>query len=155
MNRKAKGFTLLELTLVLVIITAIILIAGRYYQQANEASKVTDAVSKTRKIIEASFEWVKAEKNFRTITIDELTNENLLSDDDIQSPWSNNDFKVVGTTDSQGNYSRIKITIPSVPPSSCLSLQDSLSQQNVDTTNFNCNSASATNQTAIYPDDED
>lgn len=166
MYKKEKGFTLLELTLVLVIITAIILIAGRYYAQANEASKVAQTVSKTRRIIEASFEWVKACKTFAglpgdpdcpAISKDELINKNLLSSDDVQGSWSIDDFSVSGTTSTKNpqNYSRIKITIPDVPKTACLSLQDSLTQQNIDTSAFNCNQTNPANQTLIYPNDED
>lgn len=144
---KKKGFTLLEMVLVLLIITAIILIAGRYFQQASEASKVTEATTKIKRIIEASYEWEKVEHTFNNLDITDLTNTNLLSANDIEGPWSGT-FLLAGEA-RNGVFIKINITIPNVPKTACFALKDSLERQNIDTANFSC--TSTRDQKAAYP----
>lgn len=83
-NRK-QGVGLLEILLVLVMVALIIVMATRYYQQAQDDLKVTQAIQKIRKITEASFDWVKGQNDFTGLTNDSL--KSYLTDYDFVSPW--------------------------------------------------------------------
>ena len=131
-NKNKKGFTLLELLLVLVIVTAIILIAARYYNQATDASKMSDLTSKIRKITDASYEWVKVAKTFtskdqnnRTLSIATLKEVNLLSENDTNNPWGSS------LTVSGISSTKIQITVPLVPIKICKVIEDNLVSQNM------------------------
>lgn len=130
--RDKKGFTLLEMLLVLAIVIAIILIAGRYYTQASDSSKVSNMVSRVRRIIDASYEWEKVTKSFivkdpngSTLSIKALQQMNLLPPNDEVGPWGC-DVTVLG-----GSATSIKITITCIPMKSCLALTDNLTPQNM------------------------
>jgi Tfp pilus assembly major pilin PilA len=155
-NRNIKGFTLLETLLVLVIIISIILIAGRYYNQATEASKISTAISKIKRITEASYEWVKVAKTFdgkdpnkKTLSIQTLKDQNLLSASDDTNPWGGSALQVASVS-----ANKIRITISNVPAKVCTVLIDHLKPQNMDV--GGCSTASKTGTTVAtidYPAD--
>ena len=158
-NRNIKGFTLLETLLVLVIIIAIILIAGRYYNQATESSKLSTTISKVKKITEASYEWVKIAKTFdsfdpndpkkRTLSIQTLKDENLLSPNDDANPWGGTALQVASV-----NANKIRITISGVPTKVCTVFVDHLKPQNMDVLGCSTVSGTGTTTTTIdYPKD--
>jgi prepilin-type N-terminal cleavage/methylation domain-containing protein len=139
-----KGFTLLEMLLVLGIISVIIIIAVRYFQQGSESSKVSDAASKIRRVIEASYDYNKITHSFYSMYVSTLITSNLLSDSDVNGPWGGQLDVEVGNVDNS-----ILITIPSVPQTACKALQDILNNQNIDTSLFDCSKTS--DQLANYP----
>jgi prepilin-type N-terminal cleavage/methylation domain-containing protein len=151
-NKDKKGFTLLEMLLVLIIIVAIILVAGRYYDQASEASKLSDVTSKVRRIIEASYEWVKVaitfdakDPNKNTLSTTTLKDEQLLSPNDDVNPWGG----VLKLKSLSTN--KIQITIPSIPTNSCYLLKkDHLDPQNMLVT---CPKSGVASATVDYPAD--
>lgn len=163
-KNRHHGIGLLELMLSLAIIAAVILLATRYFSQASEASKVTQATQIIRTLTDASFKWVEGKPNFdgepgknNPLSIPQLITDGILSSDwsDKPSPWGEGKGTSTITLEpySSGmlmmNRNQIKITILNVPESACKSINDIMIKQGVK--ECPCNNGT---YVAIYPKDD-
>lgn len=155
-NTNIKGFSLLEMLLVLIVIITIILISGRYYNQATESSRLTTTVSKIKKITEASYEWLNGAKIFtgrdlngNVLSIQNLKNLKLLSPDDDTNPWGGAAITVTGIS-----ANKIQMKVANIPAKACTVLIDNLRPQNMEVLGCGTLSAAGTATATInYPAD--
>ena len=146
-NNKSRGIGLLELILSLAIIGSILLMATRYYLQAQEGAKVAQATKMISTLVNASFKWLEANDDFN-----DLKNKNILVDANIlpeswrdkKNPWAGL-LEVVGYgADSQ----RLKITLGGLSETACENIDDIMSKQGMQL-NKNCADGS---YVGIYPE---
>jgi len=88
-----RGIGLLELMLSIIVITAIILGATKYYLVAREAMKITQAQDIINNVANATYKWVEGASNFHDLTLQKLIDNGLLPGKYGQSgisPWGGN-----------------------------------------------------------------
>jgi type II secretory pathway pseudopilin PulG len=149
-RNKNRGIGLLELMLSLAIIAAVILMATRYFTQASEASKVTQATQMIHTLIDASFKWVEGEPNFlgkdekNPISKEQLVTAGLLPNEwlDKKNPWGN-DIDLQPLKDYKN---QIEIILYGAPKSACESINDIMVKQGV--AEYSCENSG---YHAIYP----
>jgi len=99
----SRGIGLLELMLSILVITAVILGATKYYLVAKEATRVTQAQEIINNVAEAGYQWVEGQSDFSGMTgVAVLIKAGLLPNSyDIGkniSPWGGN--VIVGNSGS-------------------------------------------------------
>jgi len=94
MLKRQNAIGLLELMLSIVVITAIILGATKYYLVAKEEMRIVQAQEIIDNVAKAAYTWVGGQPNFVELTgIDVLTNAGLLPlkyKNDNANPWGGN-----------------------------------------------------------------
>jgi len=73
-----KGIGLLELMLTIIVITAIILSATKYYLVAKEEMKISQAQDIVNNVAQAAYKWVEGRPDFTNLSLDDLINNGLL-----------------------------------------------------------------------------
>ena len=149
MTIKQRGISLLEILLVLVIGSAIIVAAVRYFVVADRGVKVTHAIDQIKSISKASYQWLNEQKqqNFQysdgagtQITMSALTGAGLLSPKAFaHNPWGGEITIAPGT-----NPSYIQITFNNLPADACKNLEQRLSGT-AHSTSSSCGSAGNSN----------
>ena len=97
-----KGIGLLELMLSIIVITAIILGATKYYLVAREAMKITQAQDVINNVASATYKWIEGQPNFHDLTLQKLIDAGLLPGKYGQSgisPWGGS----INLTPKQGD----------------------------------------------------
>lgn len=117
-----RGISLLELLLSLVVITAILFAATRYFSITSENLKVTQAEEMINNVANASFQWVQGYPDFSSlISIQTLIDAKLLPDNYSSitiNPWR-------GSITVRGwpyDTSYVQIIMNGVPVASCKNL---------------------------------
>ncbi|KPJ67973.1 MAG: hypothetical protein AMJ43_00720 [Coxiella sp. DG_40] len=128
-GNKHSGIGLLELMLSLAIIASILLMATRYFIQANAANKVTETTQIIGTLVNASFKWLEAEPNFENLDLDKLVDAKLLPEDwrNKKDPWGQL-IKISHYAGSK-DFQSIEVTIPGAPKTACENINDILSKQ--------------------------
>lgn len=122
-----KGIGLLELMLSLAVIAMLLLMATRYFAQARENLKVTEAVKDINTLVQASFRWAEGNPSFKGIDIPTLTKAGELSKvwDSKQNPWGGSYIL------SDKSNEQIQINLGDVPISACNNINDIMTQHNI------------------------
>lgn len=108
--KRSKGFTLLEMLLVGVIIAVIGAIAARQYGTVSASNKANDTVLAVR-TLHASVSAYKQDNGAASFpTITNLTDGGYLSDNGAKTPWGSD--LALSATSGAGTYT---ITVPTVP----------------------------------------
>ena len=134
---KQWGIGLLELMLALVVIAAIILMATRYFKQASEELKVTQATHMLNNIVDASFEWLKGEQSFNVPGFDTngilvLIDAKLLPETwrDKPDPWGGIILLTAyGQHTAIYQPQQINIRMTGVPEKACNNIDDVMAKQ--------------------------
>ena len=137
-----KGFGLLELMFSLVVIVAILLVAGRYYQVTSTSRSVNEAGNIVQAIYTASATYYD---NIGDLPKDDLMTaltENALlpanfSHTDFKNPWGG-DVKVETSKDLKS----VKISMSDLPDKACNNLVAQLSARKA----FNLNNPTCTSK---------
>ncbi|MGB6977090.1 MAG: type 4 pilus major pilin [Gammaproteobacteria bacterium] len=123
MPSEQKGISLLELMLALVVISALLLLATRYYQQTRENLRVAQAIEMTNNVVNASYKWLEGQPSFSGISIPTLISSQFLSKsyDGNSNPWKGT-IAVGPATDT----SYIVVTLTNIPSKSCQNLKEKM-----------------------------
>jgi prepilin-type N-terminal cleavage/methylation domain-containing protein len=127
-QRKQQGVSLLELMLALLVISGLLLLATRYYQQTRESLRVTQAIEMINNVVNASYKWLAGQPNFSSsnpsFSIPILVTAQFLPQSygttviNTANPWKGSINVVAASTDN--NY--ITISLSNIPPKSCQNL---------------------------------
>jgi hypothetical protein len=128
-----NGIGLLELMLSLAIIASVLLMATRYFIQANAANKVTETTQIIGTLVNASFKWLEAEPNFENLDLDKLVDAKLLPEDwrNKKDPWGRL-IKISHYAGSE-DFQTIEVTILGAPKTACENISDIMKKQGMST----------------------
>lgn len=136
---QCKGISLVELLLSLVVIIALVFAAIKYYEAARNNAKVTQAIAQINRYVDASYQWVTAQKGDfcgtpttsegkacpDPISVDKLVEGAYIGKNDTQNPW--------GTTNTDTTYG---ITVAPADPSTSVSISyDQISEKSCNALN--------------------
>ena len=113
-----KGIGLLELMLSIIVITAIVLGATKYYLVAREAMKVTQAQEIINSVAEAAYKWVEGSPNWSGLSMDELvTQKGLLPSRYLGKidPWGGAEVQVSSDEDTNWFFIRFGGSASDIP----------------------------------------
>jgi prepilin-type N-terminal cleavage/methylation domain-containing protein len=110
-RKKIKGFTLVEILLVIAIAALIYMIVTRYFESARNAEKVNEAIGIVQSVRAASAEWVAGKPDYTGISMADLSNYGLipraLGIGVGTGPWGGN---IMVEPDSNSHQVRITLT---------------------------------------------
>jgi Tfp pilus assembly protein PilV len=143
MKKYSQAISLLECLLSIVIIASISMMAVRYYVVTTRDMRVSHAISQVKRITNASYEWLQAQKQAdfsgadggEVITIQQLVDDQLLKDEnDTIAPWGG----MINVAPGNDNASFVKITLTDVPQLACRNLTQQLNYINKEKTTNTC-----------------
>lgn len=128
-----RGIGLLELMLTLIVITAILFAATRYYRITSESARVERAVSMTTNIVNATHQWAETVPNLNNLSLQKLVDAQLIPYDYLKgNPWGGAlNFHYIGSNTFQINMNGI------LPGTSCESLREKM-QKYVSESTYRC-----------------
>lgn len=145
MKKKRLGISLIELMLSLLVIVFIALATTRYFQVANENLKVTQAEEMINNIVDASYQWLKGNPDFSTISLTTLQNAGYISTSYTTNPWKGT--VVVGPG---SDVSKVNLQMSGIPVASCQNLAEKMQKYSTDA---NCAFMSIGSQSATFSGD--
>lgn len=147
-RNKYCGIGLLELMLSLAIIASVLLMATRYFIQANAANKVAETTQIIGTLVKASFQWLEAEPDFKNLDLNKLVEAKLLPEDwrDKKDPWG----KLIKISHYAGgeDFQTIEVVIPGATKTACENINDIMNKQGMVTEQVCTNNSG---YVGIYP----
>lgn len=113
-----KGIGLLELMLSIIVITAVILGATKYYLVAREAARITQAQDIINTAAEAAYKWVEGHSDFSGITTQVLFDAGLLPHKYLEKnmdPWGGGMIQIFADTSHKPSYPWVCVRFGSGP----------------------------------------
>lgn len=128
--RKQKGIGLFELLLSLLIITSLIFMSMRYYQNARQNVKIDQALLFIHQVADASYRWLEGSYNF--VKPSPISLEALIAKHYLPAHVANSKFHpwhgkvLVGPGSDPTTF---QLILTQVPEKSCLQLRQKLSDK--------------------------
>lgn len=154
MKRNIIAISLIECLLSLAVIASISLMAVRYYMITTRDMRVSSAISQVKRLTNASYEWLQAQKQAdfsgegggTAISLNELTRDQLVDPKvDTLNPWGGSITVAAG---SDASY--VKISLQNLPPLACKNLTQQLRYMNRDNSGNACASKKNNTFTGVF-----
>jgi type II secretory pathway pseudopilin PulG len=126
-----KGISLLELMLALVVISALLLLTARYYQQTRENLRVAQAIEMINNVVKTSYGWLEGQPNFGGIRLDTLISSKFLPSfySGNSNPWKGT-IEVTSADIKDNNQNvianHVTVILTNIPAKSCQNLKEKM-----------------------------